>query len=392
MRLAALAARVRGVRRTRRGALPDQAWPLQFTAVTCEPVADAPPRTLGLSYWYTPPESGDPYSFTIKFVGRRRDGPAPDGGSSSFEVVHEVSPVIPGTGQAALTVRVEDVADGRWDVTAVPGRPVDLRTHETAQAARPGTVAPLVQAVGSPAFGPLVRVRAPGTRTWAWPAMVLLGFLAALVLQQALARRETAYAGQLLVLTLVAGALGLVGAKVYYLITHPEARRRLTTTGMSVQGFVLVFVAVLVAGTAVSAVSLGGALDLSTPPLLAGMAIGRTGCFFGGCCVGRPTGSRWGLWCSDRTWGTRRIPVQLLESVTAGVLAIASLTALTAGGTTGRGLVFAFGMASYVMARQLLFPLRAIPRSTRYGRPLVLVASCAVAVVSGVLLLVAGRS
>ncbi len=373
-------------RRGRRGALRDAAKPLQFTEVTCEPLAEAGPRSLGLSYWYTPPETGDPYELTVKFVGRRRDGEPGDAASRSFEVFKTISPVLPGTGQATVTVRVNDVAEGRWEVTAVPGRPVDLSTQDV-RTPRPGAVTPLVKASGQPAFGPLVRVRAPGTRVWAWPSLVMLGFLTALGLQQAFARSEGVGGGGLLLVTLVGAVLGLLGAKVYYLLTHPDQPRRLTTSGMSVQGFVLTFLAVLAAGTALTSLRLGQVLDVSAPPLLAGMAIGRLGCFFGGCCVGRPTASAWGLWCSDRSWGTRRIPVQLIESSTAAALFALSTVLLLSTSATG-GLVFLVCVPAYVLARQLLFPLRDIPRSTRYGRVGVLAASAVTTVAAAVLLAV----
>lgn len=49
---------------------------------------------------------------------------------------------------------------------------------------------------------------------------------------------------------------------------------------------------------------------------------GRPGRFFAGCCAGRPTASRSGLWSSDRVLAVRRIPVQLWEAATALLIGV----------------------------------------------------------------------
>jgi len=63
-----------------------------------------------------------------------------------------------------------------------------------------------------------------------------------------------------------------------------------------------------------------------------GMAIGRPGCFFAGCCSGRPTVSRWGLWSSDRRIGIRRIPIQLIEAAAALLIGVTALSLTLANG------------------------------------------------------------
>ena len=118
---------------------------------------------------------------------------------------------------------------------------------------------------------------------------------------------------------------------------------------------------------------MGTFLDASTPGLFLGMAIGRPGCFFTGCCVGRPTASRWGLWSSDRRLGIRRIPIQLVEAATALLIGIAALTFALAAQVPVRGAIFVGALTDYTLVRQLLFPLRAEPRTTSFGRTLTLV-------------------
>ncbi len=129
---------------------------------------------------------------------------------------------------------------------------------------------------------------------------------------------------------------------------------------------------------------------MTAPGLMFGMAVGRYGCFFGGCCAGRPTASRWGLWSSDRRVGVRRIPTQLLESTLALLVGIAALLAHTFAEPRPAGVVFVGSMAAYTLGRQLLFPLRDRPPRPAWCRILVLalcagvvVADVAVAVVTG---------
>ncbi|WP_211338827.1 prolipoprotein diacylglyceryl transferase family protein [Georgenia muralis] len=222
-------------------------------------------------------------------------------------------------------------------------------------------------ASGRTAFSPFVRNLAPGVRLGAWPALVGTGFVIALVVQALLARQLDLPALRLSLLTVVASGLGLLAAKVYYLMTHPKEPRTFAKPGMSVQGFVTATIGTLLIGSPLLGLPLGWVLDATAPGLLFGMAIGRLGCLLGGCCTGRPTTSRWGIWSSDRRLGVRRIPVQLLESsfsALLGTLALLAVVLLSA----GSGLVLVATVAAYVLGRQILFPLRSIPRATAHGR------------------------
>lgn len=227
---------------------------------------------------------------------------------------------------------------------------------------------PAAAATGRTTAALLVQHRAPGVWFGIWPALVAAGAILALALQAALAVRLGLDVVRLLQLSALGSLLGLIGAKSYYLLTHRSESRKLAAPGMSVQGFVLVAVVVLVLGSILADLPVGAVLDVTAPSLLVGMAVGRLGCLFAGCCVGRPTASRWGLWSSDRRVGVRRIPVQLLESGAAAVLAALSLTGVLVWGSTSSGVVFLESIAAYIVVRQLLFPLRALPRVTMYGR------------------------
>jgi phosphatidylglycerol:prolipoprotein diacylglycerol transferase len=210
---------------------------------------------------------------------------------------------------------------------------------------------------------------------------VLLGTLLGLSTQAWLSSSYHEPPGRLLSITVLACLVGLVGAKTYYRLTHRSEPNNILTVGLSVQGFVIGLVATLIAGSLVTGLAVGAALDLTAPGLLFGLWIGRLGCFRAGCCAGRPTASRWGLWSSDRTLGLRRIPVQLLESSLAGFVGAGALLLVAFVELPYAGMVFMGTLATYIFGRQLLFPLRDLPRATAYGRVVTMVASGGVALV-----------
>ena len=108
-------------------------------------------------------------------------------------------------------------------------------------------------------------------------------------------------------------------------------------------------------------------LDAGAPAFFVGVGIGRLGCFFTGCCAGRCTASRWGVWSSDRRVGARRIPTQLLEAGLGITLAIVFGALDISGIVPVDGLVFVVGLGSYLAGRQLLLRLRADARSSSLG-------------------------
>ena len=341
---------------------------VQVVTASCDAVPADAPRALGITYWFQAASDGTPYSVRLRLIGRRR-GAAFGDPASSFDVVRTVTDVVPGSGPVSVTLRVLDVAPGQWDVWVVPEE--DDRSGPQAQALPAGS------ASGSSGFAPLVRVQGPGVRVAAWPTFVAVAAGLGVSVQAVLAGAVGLPRGRLLVVALMACLIGLAGAKVYYLLTHRGADRvGGGRSGMSVQGFILGSVTTLILGAAAWAMPVGEVLGATAPALLVGLAVGRLGCFFGGCCAGRPTASRWGVWSSDRRIGVRRVPTQLLEACLAAVLIAPAVLVLTADPEAG-GLVFLGFLACYILGRQLLFPWRSIPRETRHGRTLTLAVSAA---------------
>jgi phosphatidylglycerol---prolipoprotein diacylglyceryl transferase len=177
---------------------------------------------------------------------------------------------------------------------------------------------------------------------------------------------------------------GVIGGKGWYVAVH----RGKKFDGWCIQGFVagaaVVVAAAAIAGPGIPA---GAFLAAAAPALLIGMAIGRPGCFWAGCCTGRPTAASWGIWSSDRKLGCRRAPAQLLEALSALISGVAVLAVVLADGLARSGPVAVVGLAAYTLARQFILGLRAEPRVWRHGRA-VTGTIAALALIAGIVLLV----
>ena len=215
-------------------------------------------------------------------------------------------------------------------------------------------------------LAPLARM--PGVIPGSWPALGALAVLVALITQAAILAHENVAVGPSLVVSLIALVSGMIGAKVWYAVLHPGPWRQAILGGWAVDGFLVVAPIVAVATLLAFNLPVGVFLDAAAPGLFFGVAIGRIGCFFTGCCAGRISRSRWGVWSSDRRVGARRVPAQLLESA-AGLghrLAAASLVL----GHAPRidGAIFVGAFAAYFLVRQALLRVRAERREFSWRR------------------------
>ena len=176
---------------------------------------------------------------------------------------------------------------------------------------------------------------------------------------------------------------GVIGAKAWYIAVHRGGK----FDGWCIQGFVVGAAAVVAAAAfAGPGIPAGAYLGAAAPALLIGMAIDRPGCFWAGCCTGRPTAPRWGIWSSDRRVGCRRAPAQLLEALAALVIGVAMLAVVLLTGLPRPGPVAVAGLAAYTLSRQFVLGMRAEPRRWRYGRQVTAVAAAITLIVSAILL------
>ncbi len=312
------------------------------------------PHGIAATYSFTAPEAGS-YTTAIRFLGRRKDiDGAQPGPADQFDRTEQVNLVGDG-GQVSLTARVKGVNPGQWRIVADA---VTTLPDGTSQQ-HPRRVVETHTRFFTLAQGPRVRV-------WSWPLLVGLGAVVALVMQAWLANRTGIDVSSVLVLSLLGCLLGFVGGKVWYLALHRKPLKEFLPSGACIQGFLLVSLGVLALGSAVLDLPLRSVLDVTTPGIFFGVAVGRPGCFLTGCCSGRPTTSAWGLVSSDRRLTVRRSPVQLVEAATGLVIGALGLVAVLAE-IPVPGSLFVAAIAGYTLVRQLLFPLRDQSR-TRLGR------------------------
>ena len=349
---------------------------MSISTLNCNIVHDLEPQGLGMSYWFDTGNWTQPATVTVTFTGRLA-GDVNGDGNSTFTEVETVDLVPPRAGRVTVTGRAVGVAAGTWTVRA-------QATVRNLGSAAPGQrsaatewALPEASSAGVTAFAPVMRVRAPGARLGAWPGLVLTGVLVALVTQAMIAARLHLAWLTLSVVSVTASLVGLICSKVYYKLLHRSETGGLLVAGLGIQGFVLGLLATLAVGVPLTGLPLLRALDATVPGLLFAMSIGRFGCFFGGCCAGRPTNGR-GLWSSDRRVGIRRVPVQLFESSVAFLTGVTTLLLDLLATPTPSGVVFTGGLAAYTLGRQLLFPLRDIRRQTRLGRPLMISATAVI--------------
>lgn len=335
------------------------------------------------TYWVDPGHGPTAYESVIRFTGRRAGAAGEPSPGDRFEQEETVR-LVPGSGPVAVTTRVEDVSAGEWLVRA---RPADRHGRERAvdpAVLLHGTgvrrITRLLWPKGNPVApgGPATPARtrmaalatAPGIITGSWAAFVAAGLVAALAVLVVLLARVHAGAGSALAVALAASLAGAAGARGWYVMLQRGKVSGLPTRGLCVQGFIAGAALAGIPGLLLAGIPAGTFFDAAAPGMFFAMAIGRQGCFFTGCCAGRPTASRWGIWSSDGRIGARRLPAQQLESLVCLLIGVAALATFLRFGRAAGGTVFIGAMATYTLARQGLLALRAEPRRWSLARPI----------------------
>lgn len=347
-------------------------------------------QVLAATCWVDPGDTALPSASVIRFTGRRAGATGALSRSDRFEQDETVD-LLPGSGPVAVTTRIEGISPGDWLVSA---RPANRRGYEREVRPLAGPAGtgwrPLKRIlwskgnpVGSARAGTPVSTRmaalatAPGIITGSWAGMVAIGLLVALAVLGVLLARVHVGAGSAVVVALAASLAGAAGARGWYVMLQRGKVDGLVTRGLCIQGFVAGAVLVGVPGLLLARIPVGTFFDAATPGLFFAMAIGRQGCFFTGCCTGRPTASRWGIWSSDGRIGVRRLPAQQLESLACLLIGVAALLVFLRSGRSAGGAVFTGAIAVYTLARQALLGLRAEPRRWSLARPVTLAAAAA---------------
>jgi phosphatidylglycerol---prolipoprotein diacylglyceryl transferase len=376
--------------------------PVEPETTSADPADDVPKwaakaveELLTPTYWLDPGESGEPFSATIRFSGRRTDVTGKPQPRDSFWQEETVDGIIPGSGPVAITAEVRGISPGDWTVTARSVARTGGRAyrsypppgHDPAGVYRvppPRRVEIPAEAPATTHTSTLLRSKVPGVVRFAYATLVGLGVLVGLGLEALLLSHGHYTLFRPMLFSVIAIIAGVIGGKAWYVAVH----RGRKFDGWCIQGFVagaaVVVAAAALAGPGIPA---GAYLAAAAPALLIGMSIGRPGCFWAGCCTGRPTAARWGVWSSDRRLGCRRAPAQLLEALSALISGGAVLIVVLVDGLARSGPVAVVGLAAYTLARQFILGLRAEPRVWPYGRR-VTGAIAALALIAGIVLLV----
>lgn len=333
------------------------------------------------TYWFEP-GAAVPAVMTIRFSGRRTGIVGRPTARDRFVQEETIEALAAGSGPVSVTTRVHGVNPGTWIVTAEEARGRGLAAKNAKptrlDAGRPARrpwpwVAPIAPAeqVHS-AVRPLARI--PGVIPGAWLVLVTLGIVLALAVQAAL--HEPGH-GSVLAVSIAAVAGGTIAAKAWYIVVHGGRRY----DGWCIQGFIAGAVLVGTGALLLLRLPVGVVLDATAPGLFLGVAVGRPGCFLAGCCSGRPTTSRWGLWSSDQRIGARRIPTQLLESLLGLVIGGTALLLVVDAMPVVAGSISVGALAAYTLGRQFILSLRSEPRLHRaLGRSLTLAVAALVLV------------
>jgi phosphatidylglycerol:prolipoprotein diacylglycerol transferase len=165
-------------------------------------------------------------------------------------------------------------------------------------------------------------------------AMVALAFLASLQAARAIAHKHKIGEAFLLDLTAILIVSGLLGARILYILVnlsyfrdHPWESFKVWEGGLVFYGGFLLAAIVGIVFTRYRGYAVDEIADILAPALALGQGIGRWGCFFAGCCYGKPTPLPWGVKFKDPAslapLGVQLHPVQIYESV--GDLLIAAL-------------------------------------------------------------------
>jgi phosphatidylglycerol---prolipoprotein diacylglyceryl transferase len=170
--------------------------------------------------------------------------------------------------------------------------------------------------------------------------LVALAFLGGLKLARAGARLQNLSENAILDLVAILVFSGLFGARLFYVLLngsyfleHPVEILKFWEGGLVFYGGFVVAALVGLWYVRRKGLRLGRVADALAPALALGQAIGRWGCFFAGCCYGRPTDRFWGVRFTDPAslapLNVELHPTQLYESFGSLVIALVLWVQLT---------------------------------------------------------------
>jgi len=166
-----------------------------------------------------------------------------------------------------------------------------------------------------------------------YPALLYLGLVLGVVAGNVAAHRTSLPAARVFAATLLLLAPALIGGRLAFVAghwrfysRHPQLILARSEGGAAMYGGLPLSLAVSVPLLRALDLPFGAFWDVATFTILVGMICTRIGCLLNGCCAGRPTSSRVGMYLPDHLgkW-TRRTPTQPMEAVWALLLLAGAL-------------------------------------------------------------------
>ncbi len=169
----------------------------------------------------------------------------------------------------------------------------------------------------------------------AYSLCLAAGFILAFLLMRRRARLIGVQQAWLVDAFGIAVVLGIVGARARYVYERwdhfsaegqGDLQRTLLLAADLDRGGAVWYGGVLLATVGVAAyvyyrkIPLIAFADVGLPALIAGLAVGRIGCLFNGCCYGAPTSLPWGIACAHYP-GQAVHPTQVYETIACALLA-----------------------------------------------------------------------
>lgn len=362
--------------------------PVPASPMPPEPVPgtdDEEAQALVVTNWFDSGAGAAPYLATIRLTGQRLRPAGGRAAENTFVREETIQNVIPNVGRISLTTWVYGIAAGEWDVRAELTRGPENAARALVSGGRRGqspetlpraswswrgwtiSTAPNAPIETRMALlAPLARI--PAVVPGIWTGLGVLGVSLAVVLTAMISAGRGISIGQSLLTSLLAVVTGLAGAKIWFAVLAPGPWFRGLARGWAVDGFLVVAPITAVAVLLIQGLSVGAYLDATAPGIFFAVAIGRVGCFFTGCCAGRMTRGRIGIWSSDRRVGARRVPAQLFESSAGFAIAVVSMSLVLLRPPIPDGLIFVLAFAAYAIVRQIMLRIRAEARTFSWRR------------------------
>jgi phosphatidylglycerol---prolipoprotein diacylglyceryl transferase len=167
-----------------------------------------------------------------------------------------------------------------------------------------------------------------GLTVWSYPAMLYLGLVAGLLVENLAAHATGVDPFRVFVATLLLLIPAIAGARLLYAAAHfhqyRESPRRIWNRdegGMAMYGALPLMLPISVPVVAAFGIGFGAFWDVASLTILTGLAVTKIGCLLNGCCAGRPSRACIAVSLPDiRGVSEKRIPVQCLESAWAIVV------------------------------------------------------------------------